>query len=141
MRSSMAILSAALAIGAIAACDSSTAPAECDSPTTTASFSNASAFTGVVTKIEYSSNRSSEIVTVRVPSDPPYEMKFTVDNSTAVFERDGSAVPNATSACRLAVGRSVEIPFAVIGDGFGDYIGLSQAGAPPAVVSQIVVDR
>ena len=68
-------------------------------------------------------------------------MRFSVDSTTAVFERVGSATPKAASACRLAVGHTVEIPLGSVGSGFGDYIGLSQAGAPPATVSQIVVDR
>jgi hypothetical protein len=141
MRASMAVLSAALTIGAMAACDSSTAPAKCDIATTTASYASVPSATGTITNIGLvKGSRSSNVQIVSLGLS--LTEVFTVNSETAVFERSGNAAPTPTSACRLSTGQVVEFPTSVNGSGFGDYINENGESPPlPLTVPQLVIVR
>ena len=141
MRASMAVLSAALTIGAMAACDSSTAPAKCDIKTTTASFANVPSATGTITSIGFVKGSGRANVEIMGLGPSLLEL-FTVNSETGVFERNGNAAPTATSACRLSVGQVVEFPTSVDGSGFGDYVSTNgESPPPPPAIPQLVIVR
>lgn len=146
MRASMAVCSAALTIGVMAACNgSSTAPANCDGQTTSASFVEGAALTGVVTQIAVPSATAgaTKVVAVRVHGDPDYTIGFTVSTATAVFQQHGGSAPTPSNACRLSVGEQVQFPADTYLSGFGDYLPSGNDPAPPLppAVTQIVIVR
>jgi hypothetical protein len=150
MRTSMVFVATAMVTGAIAACDgSSTAPARCNVPATTASFADGDQLTGIVTSMILVNGSTAasptEIVSVDIHDNPDFTIHFLVNTSTAVFERTASAAPTAASACNLTVGQKVQLPASTFLDGFGDYIGASQGNDPapplPPVIAQIVIVR
>jgi hypothetical protein len=141
MRASMTVLSVALTIGAMAACDSSTAPAKCDIAATTASFASVPSATGTITDIGFVKGSSSSNVQIMSLGLSLTEV-FTVSSETAVFERSGNAAPTPTSACRLSVGQVVEFPTSVDGSGFGDHITENGESPPvPQTIPQLVIVR
>ena len=150
MRTTVGLIAMATIVSIIAGCDgSATAPARCDSHTTTASFADVVSLTGVMISIQSAGGSSSataaEVVTLRVHGNPDFNTYFTVSDSTAVFERAGGAAPTAASACQLAVGQQVQIPYAFLGSGFGDHIpvvgGNNPAPPLPPMIGQIVIVR
>ena len=141
MRSSWTFLSATVIAAIIAGCDgSSTAPAQCDWQTTSATFVDGETLTGVVTQIAApgATAGTTKVVAVRVHGDPDYTIGFTVTTATAVFQRSGVSAPTPASACRLSVGEQVQFPADTYLSGFGDY--LPAPPLPPAV-TQIVIVR
>jgi hypothetical protein len=118
---------------AIAGCSSSTGIRNCDANTTTAAFREVAWVSETVTSITVT-GQSKLVETAMMPGMPVGTMTFVVTDTTPVFERVGEGAPRASSACRLAVGEIVEIPF---GDGFGDF----PADAPPPTISQLVIER
>jgi hypothetical protein len=132
MRSKLCGLSV-VTIAAIAGCSSSTGIRSCDANTTTASFREVASISETVTSITVT-GQSKLVETAMMPGMSSGRMTFVVTDTTPVFERVGEGAPRASSACRLAVGEVVEIPF---GDGFGDF----PADAPPPTISQLVIER
>jgi len=149
MRRSIALFSAMIVAGILAACGgSSTEPARCDVITTTASYVDGEQLTGIVTSMILANGSSAtspvQIVEVTVHENPDLKIFFTASAATAVFERTGSAPPTASSLCRLTVGQKVQVPSSAFADGFGDYLPMSgNDPAPPLPpdVGQIVIVR
>jgi hypothetical protein len=147
MRASLGGVAVAVIGAAVGACGGSpTAAAQCDDHTTTAAFADVESFAGTVTSVAFANASSTaEIVHVSVrgsAGSADFTMVFAVGSATAVFERTGNAPPTAASACRLALGEQVQLPFSLISGGFGDFVPVEgEPAPPPPTVEQIVIVR
>lgn len=146
MRRSLGMPTIVMIAGAIAGCSSSpTSAAQCDGRTTTAAYVDVQSMSGTVTDIAFAADSpatpDAEIVHAlirTIDGSPDFTVGFVVSSSTAVFERTGSSPPVASSACRLARGDQVELPFSLVG--FGDVLPGSEP-PPPPVIGQMVIVR
>jgi hypothetical protein len=121
---------AVVTLAAIAGCNSSLGIPSCDANTTTATFYNEPSISATVTSITGSG--TSKVIKAVGPS---IDVRFTVTDATAVFERVGDGAPTAASSCRLAIGEVVELPL-------GLFIGVGGGGDPPApTIAQLVIER
>jgi hypothetical protein len=128
MRSKLASV-AVVTFAAIAGCSSSTAPSSCFASKTTAAYQDEPSISVTVTSLSRSG--TSELVEAMEPSG---SIRFLVADTTPVFVRVANRTPLPTSACGLAVGEVVMIPFL---SGFGDF-----SNTPPAsTISQVVIQR
>jgi hypothetical protein len=147
MRATLVLATVAVIGRVVVVCDgSSTSPFRCDDDITIASFADVASVTGIVTSLAFASGSSataaSEIVHVLVrgsAGSADFTIVFVVSPATAVFERSGNSPPMAASACRLALGERVQLPFSLIGRGFGDFPG--DTVLPPPTAAQVVIVR
>ena len=144
MRASAGVMLIVFATGTLAACGNSpTAPEACIDHTTSSSYVELQSIVGTITTLSdvQGSSGTTRYEVIQIgPEGSGAGGIFTVNASTAVFERVGASPPSAASICRLAVGERVQVS-----TGFGDVVDIlvsdgSSAPLPP-LLGQIVILR